>query len=227
MKTTIFRNDSLKLLLNATPIANLADNAATAPLTALFLGLCSAWPGLAGDQSTNETAYTGYARQSVARTTGGWACGAGNAATLVATQSFGACTAGSATATHFTLGTLVSGTGKILRMGVIGSRLGAFTAIAAGNSFKIPGLTGLAVNERIVFHSVDGTTLPGGVTEGTSYFVITVATDDITVSATQGGASITISSAGDGIAYKSTPIVITSAPSVNPQLGTATTIYEE
>lgn len=224
MKPTTFRNDVLKLILTATAIANLADNAASSPLTNLYLSLHSAFPGLAGDQTTSEAGYTGYGRQAVARSGSGWTV-TGNAATLAAIASFGLCTSGSGTYTHFCVGTASSGTGKILRIGVIGSRMGAFSA-KADDTITIPGHT-LTTADRVIFHAVDGTSLPTGITEGTSYFVKTVSGDDITVSTTSGGATLDITSVGDGICYKSTPLVVTSSPGVNPQLGTGTTIYEE
>jgi len=62
----------LKLLFNATAWANVADNAAGSPLTNLYVSLHNADPGEGGSQTTNETAYTNYARQAVARTSGGW-----------------------------------------------------------------------------------------------------------------------------------------------------------
>jgi hypothetical protein len=225
MKLSAFRNDILRLIFNATPIANVADNAATGPLTNLQVALHTAFPGLGGDQTNHEVAYTGYARAAVARSAGGWTV-TGNSVSPVATIGFPQCTAtANVLATHFSVGQAASGASKAFRVGVLGSRLGPFSAVVAGNSFRIPGLTGLAVNDRIVFHAVDGSALPGGVTEGQSYFVITQSGDDITVSTTQGGASITVSSAGDGIAYRSTPITINQG--TTPQLTTATAIIEE
>jgi hypothetical protein len=224
MKSDTFRNDILKLIFNATAIANISDNAAASPLTNLHVALHSADPGNSGDQTTSEVAYTGYGRVAVARTSGGWTVTANNVSP-VATIGFGACTAGSATATWFSVGVASSGASKILRRGVLGSKLGPFTAIVAGNVITIPGLTGVAVNDRVVFAAVDSSTLPTGITAGTSYFVITLSTNDITISLTQGGAAVTLSSTGDGLVYKSTPIAITSG--VTPQLGTGSTITEE
>lgn len=225
MKASTFRNDHLRLIFNATAIANLADNAASSPLTALQVALHTAFPGLGGDQTSSEIAYTGYGRVAVARTTGGWTV-TGNSVSPVAAIPFNEMTGGAGgVATHFSVGTAASGTGKILRMGVLGSRLGPFSAVVSGNAITIPGLSGVAVNDRIIFHAVDGSSLPGGVTEGTSYWVISVTGDVVTVSATQGGASITISSAGDGIAYRSTPINVVNG--VAPQLKTTTAIVEE
>ena len=66
-KGDTFENDLLKLIFNGTAIANIADNAATSPLTNLFVALHTADPGETGNQSTNEVSYTGYARATVAR----------------------------------------------------------------------------------------------------------------------------------------------------------------
>lgn len=106
-----FENDALKLIFNATAIANLADNAASSPATNIPLALHTADPGEAGTQSTSETAYTGYARVNVARTTGGWTVTA-NSVSPVANATFGECTASAGSnLTHFSAGT---GTGNYL-----------------------------------------------------------------------------------------------------------------
>lgn len=218
MKLSAFRNNLQRLIYNATPIALLADNAATTPLTNIQTALHTAYPGLAGDQTTSEVAYTGYARVATTRNTGGWTVTT-NSVSPVAAITFGQMTAGvGGTVTHATTGFAASGASQAIDCFVLGSRLGPFSAVVAGNAITIPGLAGLAVNDRIVFHLVDGSTLPTGITEGQSYFVITVSTDVITVSVTQGGASITLSSAGDGLAFRSTPIAITNG--VTPQLTT-------
>jgi hypothetical protein len=114
-----FENDLLALIFNATPIANIADNAAASPLTNLQLSLHTADPGEAGDQTTNEAAYTSYARAAVARTTGGWPAPSGGAISPAANIDFPAGTGGSGTATHFAVGTAASSTGKILFSGTV------------------------------------------------------------------------------------------------------------
>ncbi len=126
----------------------------------------------------------------------------------------------------FSTGEGASGATKIWHRGVIGSRLGPFTATSA-DTITIPGLSGVSVSDRITFLSTNGSSLPTNVTEGTVYFVKTVSTNDITVSTTDGGATLDITAAGDGVAFKVTPLVITSSPSVTPQLSTSSTIYEE
>lgn len=118
-KGNTFENDLMKLLFNATAIANIADNAATAPLTNLYVSLHTADPGEAGSQATSETAYTGYARIAVARTSGGWTVTA-NSVSPVANIDFGECTASAGAAiTHFGVGTDSSGAGKLLYSGTV------------------------------------------------------------------------------------------------------------
>ena len=117
-KGNTFENDWLKLIFNGTPIANIADNAASGPLTDLYVSLHTLDPGEAGSQTTNECTYTGYARQPVPRTTGGWTVTA-NSVSPVAAITFGAATAGSETAQYMGIGTVLSGTGKLLYSGSI------------------------------------------------------------------------------------------------------------
>lgn len=133
-KQATFANDMLKLVLQAVAIANIADNAGSSPLTNLFVSLHAGDP-TAGNQSTSEATYTGYARVAVVRTSSGWAVSSA-VGSNVAAITFGACTAGSSTVTFFGIGTLTSGTGKLLYSGSTNS-LAVTTSItpqfAAGN----------------------------------------------------------------------------------------------
>jgi hypothetical protein len=118
-KGDTFENDWLKLIFNGTAIANLADNAASSPLTNLYVSLHTSDPGESGSQTTSEISYTGYARVAVARTSGGWTV-TGNSVSPVANIDFGAMTAGAGgTATHWVVGTASSSTGKILYSGTL------------------------------------------------------------------------------------------------------------
>ena len=67
----VFANEQLKLILNSVAISNIADNAASAPLTNLYISLHTADPS-GGNQTTSEAAYTGYTRMSIDRTGPGW-----------------------------------------------------------------------------------------------------------------------------------------------------------
>ena len=114
MISNAFANDLLKLIFNATGIANLADNAGSSPLASLYIALHTADPAAAGNQSTNEVTYTGYNRLAVARGAGGFTIAA-NVMNPAATMEFGEMTAGTTqTATHMTIGTATSGSGKVL-----------------------------------------------------------------------------------------------------------------
>jgi len=117
-KGNTFENDLLLLILNATAIANLADNAAASPLTNLSVALHTADPGEAGTQSTSEATYTSYARVSVARTSGGWTVASGSASPA-ATISFPAGTGGAGTVTHFSVGPTGGGATKIFYSGTV------------------------------------------------------------------------------------------------------------
>lgn len=141
-KTTTNGTDILALILNATPIANEADNAASSPLTALFLSLHSADPGVTGTQTTSELAYTGYARVSIARSNGSpaWTITSpGNVPTAqnTAQVNFPACTGSSGTAAWVGVGTLVSGTGKLLYRAQVSTPSGGL-AISNGITPQIP-----------------------------------------------------------------------------------------
>lgn len=121
-KANTFETDILALVFNATPIAGLADNAASSPITNLYVSLHTADPGEAGDQTTSEAAYTSYARVAVARTSGAWTV-SGNSVTNAAAVSFPQCTGGSSTATHVGVGTSASGAGKLLYKGALTASL--------------------------------------------------------------------------------------------------------
>lgn len=79
----------------------------------------------ASDQSTNEAAYTGYARVAVARSAGGWTI-SGSSPTQAANTAaitFPTCTGGSETEVYFAVGTSPSGPGQILYYGALVSSL--------------------------------------------------------------------------------------------------------
>lgn len=117
-KSDVMENSLLLLIFNATLFANVAINATSAPITSIFAALHTADPGETGDQTTNEIAYTSYARVGVLRTSGGWTVTA-NSVSPVAAITFPAGTGGSGTATHFSVGTLTSGAGVRFYSGTV------------------------------------------------------------------------------------------------------------
>jgi len=117
-KSTSACNSILALIFNATAWADLAQNDGSGPLTNLYVALHTADPS-AGDQTTSEATYGGYARQAVVRTTSGWAAPSGGSTHNEGVIQFPECSGGNETITHVSIGTLVSGAGVILYSGAL------------------------------------------------------------------------------------------------------------
>lgn len=136
--------DLLKILFNNTTWANVGDATGLVGSTAagsFFISLHTADPGEAGDQTTSEATYTGYARVAVARTTGGWTV-SGNSVSNAAAVNFAACTGGSNTVTFFSIGRATSGAGEIIVSGALTSSLAVSNGITP--SYAIGALTATA-----------------------------------------------------------------------------------
>lgn len=204
----------LSLIFNATAWTSIADNTATSPATNLFISLHNADPGEAGSQTTNETAYTNYARVSVARTSGGFTVSGTDPAQVVnaATITFPTCGVTGDIITHWGIGLASSGAGTLLASGVVGPVAGpylAFTCTSASpGSLTIPG-SSYAVNDRLSVYHSPVATLPTGITEGIVYFVGTVSGIAVTLSTTTAnGSPVNTSSVGAGWAVKQSPLVV-------------------
>lgn len=120
-KSNTFENDILKLIFNNVDIADIGDAGGlqnSAAAGNLYIALHTSDPGEAGNASTNESAYTSYARVAVARDAGSWTV-SGNSATNAALIQFPECTGGSETITHVSITTASSGTSKILYSGAL------------------------------------------------------------------------------------------------------------
>lgn len=203
----------LKLLFTAVAWTSIADNTATTPATAFFASLHNADPGDVGSQTTNETAYTNYARVSVARTTGGFTV-SGTDPTIVqnaAIITFPTCGVTGDTITHMGFGLLASGAGTLLMSAPVGLvQAVEFTATAAAPGvFTCPGYTPV-VNDRVSLYHNPAAVLPTGVTEGTVYFIGTApGGQTFTLSTTTAnGAPVTTSTTGSGFVYKQSLLVV-------------------
>lgn len=127
-KSNTWESDLLKLVFNNTTASLIGDATGlvgSSSAGVLYVSLHTADPTEGGDQTSSEATYTGYTRVSVARTTGGWTISGTNPtqAANTATVNFPICTAGSNTITYVGVGTSVSGTGKLLYSGTLGSSL--------------------------------------------------------------------------------------------------------
>lgn len=217
MLGSTFANDIAKLIFNGVAIPNIADDAATSPLTSLYLSAHTDNPGIGGDQTTNEAGYTGYARVAVARSGAGFTV-TGNDVVNAAEILFGACTGADEVITHIAVGTASSGTGKVLGVCPAGAILGAFVAEADDETVTCKN-HGLSVSDRVSFYAQEGQSLPAGMTEGQVYFVKTVPdVDSMTLATTDGGATVAFTSDGGGRAYSGSPLNVTSSPSIQPRI---------
>lgn len=129
--TNVFENGLLSLIFENANYANVGDatglrGSSTAGV--FYISLHTATPDETGTQTTNESAYTSYARVSVARSTAGWTVASG-VADNDAAISFPACTGGSSTVTHFGIGSDSSGTGNLFMYGSLSASLAVSSGI--------------------------------------------------------------------------------------------------
>ena len=120
-KSNSWENGLLLLLFNNTTFAAVGDATGLVGSSVagnLYVSLHNADPADAGNQTTNETAYTSYARVAVARSGAGWTVSS-NEVVPAASITFPTCTGGSDSITHFGIGTASSGTGVLLYSGTV------------------------------------------------------------------------------------------------------------
>lgn len=127
-KGNTFENDWLELVFKATAIANIADNAASSPLTNLYVSLHTGDPGEAGTATTNEADYGSYTRVAVARSGSGWTV-SGNSVSPAAAIEFPEATSGTNTITHFAVSVASSGAAKILYKGTVTPNISVATGV--------------------------------------------------------------------------------------------------
>ncbi len=135
-KSNVSEAAFLDLFFLNTAFAGVGDAGGLLPSAtagSLYVSLHTSDPGEAGDQTTNETAYTNYTRVAVARAAGGWT----RTASLVentAEVAFPQCGVTGATITHFGIGTDSSGAGKLCYSGALTASL----AVANGITPSFP-----------------------------------------------------------------------------------------
>lgn len=122
-----FETELLELILNNSAIANIGDAGGLQPSAtagSLYVSLHTGDPGEAGNQGTNETVYTNYARVAVARSAGGWTI-SGNTASNTALIQFPQCGVTGATLTYVGIGVspTAGDTGLLLFSGQLSSSL--------------------------------------------------------------------------------------------------------
>jgi len=117
-KSNAFETDLLEMIFNAVAISSLDS---TGGSTDLWVGLHEGDPGEAGDQTTNETAYTGYTRIATDRSTAssGWTVASGSASPVSAITFPQATSTSTGTITFASVGLSSSGTGYLIYSGAL------------------------------------------------------------------------------------------------------------
>lgn len=136
-----FETAVLTLYFNNTNHANIGDVTGVRGSTtagSFYIGLHTGDPGEAGNQTTSEATYTGYARVAVARSAGGFTV-SGNTVSNTAVITFPICTGGTNTVTYFSIGTDSSGVGNLLFSGALTASLAISNGITP--NFAIGDLT--------------------------------------------------------------------------------------
>jgi len=128
-KATSICNSIVGLMYRAAAWANVADNAAAAPLANVFISLQTGnITAATGLQNENEVAYTNYARKSTLRSATDWTVPSGGSLNNATLQQLPACGVTGATASHVATGIAVSGATAAWHFGALNSTL----AIANG-----------------------------------------------------------------------------------------------
>ncbi len=181
----------------------------------LYVSLHSAYSAT----GANELAGGSYARQALA-----WAAAASGGKNLSAQPTLNV-PAGSTVAFVGYWDALTAG--NFGAMAPAGSgQPAAFTAAVTGNLFTAPG-TAFAAGQQVIVMPGAGATLPGGFTAGTIYYVVSPSGATFSLSATSGGAAITVTAAGAGLVQTVTPEVYAGAGTytvANPASGTLLTL---
>lgn len=105
--------------------------------------------------------------------------------------------------------------GNLLYWGWLGTDDGdLFTGLNTGDVLTAPGHA-VVNNDQVRLLAVPGATLPAGLSEGTTYFVISQSGNTFQLSLTQGGAAVVITADGSGLVAKITakPVLTDDTPS--------------
>ena len=132
-KTNAYENALLELVFKNTNFALVGDATGlrgSSTAGSFYVSLHTSDPGEAGDQTTNETTYGGYARIAVARSGSGFTV-TGNSVSPAANigDTTWDCTSSTATITHFGIGTASSGAGVLLYKGAISPTISVSTGV--------------------------------------------------------------------------------------------------
>ncbi len=131
-KGNTFENELLEHIFNNAAITLIGDAAGLLASLGdgdIYVSLHTGDPGEAGDQTTSEIAYTGYARVAVSRAGAAWTVTA-NSVSPAADIDFAEMSGGAGgTVTFFVIGTSTSGAGKLLYSGAVSPTIAVTTGV--------------------------------------------------------------------------------------------------
>lgn len=131
-KSNDLENALLLLMFNNTNgPANMGDATGlrgSSTAGSFYVALYTSDPGEAGTATTNETSYTSYARQAVARSGAGWTVTA-NSVSPVGNIVFPISTGGTPTITHFGVVSSSSGAGTLFYSGTVTPNIVVSTSV--------------------------------------------------------------------------------------------------
>jgi hypothetical protein len=192
-----------------------------APAT-LHVGLHSAYPNEAG--SGAELSGNGYARAAVTNNTTNWPAYSSDQKQNGQPISFPQATGNWLEAVAVSVWD-ASSSGNMLARGWLGSDPGKVFTAKADDVVTAPGHS-LVVDDKVAVIAIPGGTLPSGAAEGTIYFIKTVSGDDITLSATQGGATLNLTTVGAGVIKKVVPKTVQEDDTLTFPANTITIIFD-
>lgn len=130
--TNLMEDGLLNLIFRNTDLANIGDAGGLRGSVSagnFYISLHTSDPGEAGSQTTNEAAYTNYARVAVPRGTAGWTAASAGLTENAAEILFPQCGATGATITHFGIGFAATGTGSLNFKGALTASLAVSNGI--------------------------------------------------------------------------------------------------
>jgi hypothetical protein len=193
-KSNFLENELLDHVLSA---------ATYTPPATVYVGLFTAAPTDAGGGT--ECSAGNYARKDVTNNATNWPAASGglkqNGAAITFVQANADWAPPASPVVAFGIFDAPTG-GNLLYWGWLGTDDGKlFTGLNTGDVLTVPGHT-LVNNDQVRLLAVPGATLPTGLSEGTTYFVISVSGNTLQLSLTQGGAAVTITADGSGLIAK-------------------------
>jgi hypothetical protein len=180
------------------------------PPANVFLALFTVAPSDSGGGT--EVTGGSYARKSVANNATNFPAASAGSKNLAVSQSFVTPTAPWGTVVAFGLFDALT-VGNLLYWGWLGSDAGKIFTATVADVLTAPGHT-LVNDDQVRVLTIPSATLPTGLSEGTTYFVVSVSGDTFSLSATQGGAAINITAAGAGLVAKIEAKPITTGDTV-------------